>query len=163
MKMYAVLLIMLLAPGINRADTGTVVSVVDGNTLMVKVADEELKILLAGIDCPELDQAFGDEARKLVEKLLVGKEVQIDIVGKDRKGIRIATVTLLKNGNDPREELLRQGLAWVEEKNQHPPFVELQTWAREKHRGLWGDDAPTPPWVFRRQQTMTAPKSSSAP
>jgi micrococcal nuclease len=163
MRAMWIVWVAILMPFVSVAETGKVVSVIDGNTLVVEIAGESLQIMLAGIDCPELEQAYGEEARRLAEKLLHGKEVEVAVIGKDRKGNRLAEVKLVKNGVDPREELLRQGLAWVEEKNPHPPFADLEAKAREKLKGLWSEDTPTPPWVFRRQQTMSAPKSSSTP
>jgi micrococcal nuclease len=142
------------------AETGKVVSVMDGNTLIVKVDGEEIKILLEGIDCPELDQAFGMEAKKYLEKLVLGKEVRFVVIRKDRKGNRLAEVIIMKNGADPRVELLKQGLAWVVETTPIEEFVRLESSAKEKGKGLWSEHDPTPPWIFRRQQSMLTPKSS---
>ena len=139
---------------------GKVVSVIDGNTLEVVGDDNETyKILLHGIDCPELEQEYGAKAKKLLEKLVLEKEVQVTIQGKDRWGNRLGVI-LIEGEEDPRFELLKDGLAWTSEKN---PIEELETIkekAREKNRGLWSEDSPTPPWIFRRQQSMMQPKSS---
>ena len=140
--------------------TGKVVSVIDGNTIEVSANDSETyKILLHGIDCPELEQEYGEKAKKLLEKLVLEKNVQVSIQGKDRKGNRLGVI-MLNGKEDPRFELLKEGLAWTSEKN---PIEELETMkekAREKNKGLWKETNPTPPWIFRRQQTMMQPKSS---
>src|SRR6478736_5467353 len=65
----------------NEEISGKVVSVIDGNTLQViDDAKETYKILLHGIDCPELEQEYGAKAKKLLEKLVLEKEVQVKIV-----------------------------------------------------------------------------------
>jgi micrococcal nuclease len=140
--------------------TGRVVSVIDGNTLEVMGDDHEMyKILLHGIDCPELDQEFGITARKMLERLVLEKEVLVIIQGKDRLGNRLGIITV--NGkSDPRFELLNEGLAWTSEKNPIEELEGIKDKARENSKGLWQEQNPTPPWIFRRQQTMMQFKSS---
>ena len=144
----------------NEELTGKVITVIDGNTIEMVTADnEKYKILLHGIDSPELEQEYGDKAKRYLEKILLGKLVVVKIQGKDRYGIRLAVV-VIDGREDPRFELLEEGLAWTSEKN---PLSELETIkekAREKGRGLWKAESPTPPWIYRRQQTMMQPKSS---
>lgn len=139
---------------------GKVVSVIDGNTLEVIGEDNEIyKILLHGIDCPELEQEYGEKAKKALEKLVLEKKVLVKLQGRDRLGNRLGVI-MIDGEEDPRFELLKEGLAWTSEKN---PIEELETIkekAREKNRGLWREDSPTPPWIFRRQQSMMQPKSS---
>jgi micrococcal nuclease len=142
------------------AITGRVKAVIDGNTIMFQLVDEEeFKFALAGIDAPELNQPFGQDAKDHLEKLLLDKEVTITIVGKDRLGVRFG-VLLYGRNKDPRKELLEKGLAWTAEKNLDPTFAQLQQIAKSRAKGLWQEETPMPPWVFRRQQTMLAPKAS---
>jgi micrococcal nuclease len=140
--------------------TDRVVSVIDGNTLEVMGDDHEMyKILLHGIDCPELDQEFGITARKMLERLVLEKEVLVIIQGKDRLGNRLGVIT--GNGkSDPRFELLNEGLAWTSEKNPIEELEVIKDKARENSKGLWQEQNPTAPWIFRRQQTMMQFKSS---
>lgn len=144
----------------NAIITGKVVSVIDGNTIEVQTKEKEtFKILFHGIDCPEIDQDYGDKAKRFLEKLILEKNVSVQLQGKDRWGNQLAIV-LVDGELDPRFELLEQGLAWTAERN---PMVELESIrekAKEKGKGLWKDDSPTPPWTYRRQQTMLQPKSS---
>jgi len=114
-------------------------------------------IELANIDCPETQQPFGPEARHMLEKKLKGKKVEAFIEGKNRWGIRQAVV-IPKDEDDPRLKLLGEGLAWTSEKNVVPEFEALRVDAQTHGKGLWKDKDPTPPWVFRRQQTMLNPK-----
>jgi micrococcal nuclease len=140
--------------------TGKVVSVIDGNTIEVLTSENEtIKIILAGIDSPELTQEFGDQARKYLEKLVYQKQVTITFHGKDRKGNHLAVI-LVKRNIDPRVELLKEGLAWTAESDPLPELETHRLSAAEKGKGLWKEENPTPPWIYRRQQSMMQPKSS---
>lgn len=140
--------------------TGKVISVIDGNTIEILTNEKEtLRIMFHGIDCPELDQQFGDKAKRYLEKLILEKEVDVKIYGKDRWGNKLAVV-LVENKIDPRINLLKEGLAWTAERNPQEDLEELKQKAQEKGKGLWKEESPTPPWIYRRQQTMLQPKSS---
>jgi len=140
---------------------GKVVEIHDGNTIEILLVQENVsyKIQLAGIDCPEIEQPFGLEAKLLLEKNLIGEKVEVLVEGKNRWGIRQAVV-LPKSGEDPRLKLLAEGLAWTSEKDVIPEFESIRIDAKAHHKGLWKSEDPTPPWIFRRQQTMLIPKSS---
>jgi micrococcal nuclease len=143
----------------NDVVTARVISVIDGNTLEIRGEDNETrKVILAGIDSPELTQEFGEKAKKLLEKLALEKEVTVQITGKDRTGTSIGIVII--EDKDPRLELLKEGLAWTSEKNPLPDLETVRLKAQEKGKGLWKQDNPTPPWTYRREQTMLQPKSS---
>jgi micrococcal nuclease len=139
---------------------GIVVSVIDGNTIEVESPDaQKYKLLLVGIDCPELGQEYGEKAKTFLEKIILNKPVTITMQGKDRWGNQLAVVKI-KGTKDPRVELLKEGLAWTAEKNPDPNLDAYKMTAQEKGRGLWQLENPTPPWTYRRQQTMVQPKSS---
>jgi micrococcal nuclease len=138
---------------------GRVTSVIDGNTVEVMGADNETyKIMLLGIDSPELEQQYGDVAKQYLEKLVMDKEVRVQVTGKNRYGVRQAIVTV--GEIDPRTELLKEGLAWTSEINPISDLEGIKEKAKQKGKGLWKEEDPTPPWVFRRQQTRLQFKSS---
>jgi len=144
----------------NDVISAKVVSVINGNTLEVIGEDNETRVVkLAGIDTPELSQEYGDKARKFLTKLVLEKNVTIQITGKDRKGTNLAIVTD-ENQNDLRVELLKEGLAWTAERNPTPELEALRVRAQEKGKGLWKQDSPTAPWIYRRQQSMMEAKGS---
>lgn len=151
--------VVCLTAGAANSMVAKVVAVIDGNTIeVVNASNEKFKVMLAGIDCPELGQDFGDKAKACLEKLLLRKEVTITLQGKDRTGNHLGVIML--GDDDPRIKLLKEGLAWTSEKNPSPELEPYRTWAEQKGRGLWKLDNPTPPWTFRRQQSMAGPKSS---
>lgn len=140
--------------------TGKVTTVIDGNTVEVLGDDNEKhKVILTGIDCPELTQAFGENAKRHLEKMILNKKVVVKFKGKDTWGNRLAIV-LIKGETDPRIDLLKEGLAWTSERNPDPALENLRICAQEKGKGLWKEPTPTPPWTYRREQTMMEAKSS---
>lgn len=140
---------------------GKVVEVIDGNTLkVISTENESYRIVLLGIDCPELGQKYGDKAKKCLEKLALKKDVTVQLYGKDRWGNYIGVITTGEN-LDPRIQLLEEGLAWTSETDSQSDLESTRTVAREKGKGIWKEKHPTPPWEYRKQQSMTEPKQSS--
>ena len=120
---------------------------------------ETYKVLLNGIDSPEPGQNYAEQAKRLLGKLLLNKTVTITLRGKDRLGNRLGDIHI-DGASDPRNELIKEGLCWTSEKEPVAEFESLKEEARAKGKGLWSDENPTPPWTYRRQQTMTQQKSS---
>jgi endonuclease YncB( thermonuclease family) len=119
--------------------------------------NEIYTIALMGIECPGPGQSYGDHAIRFLEKRLLHRRVTAHIYGKDRSKNYLAVVTV--EGRDVRLELLKAGLAWTAEKN---PLRELEVHRLEAaagKKGLWSEENPTPPWIYRRQQSMAHPKS----
>jgi micrococcal nuclease len=160
---YPILFLIMFAAGSGflKANefTAKVVSVIDGNTVEIESSANGIqKIVFEGIDSPELEQEFGDEARIFLQNRITGKDVQVNIKGKDKFGNYRAIILI--DGDDVREMILKQGLAWTQEKNPDEILEGYCEWARRKGRGLWKNPEPIAPWVFRRQQSMLQPKSS---
>lgn len=162
MLKIASLIVALLLWNVGFAEqevSGKIVSVVDGNTFEL-VADngESYKIVLYGIDAPELGQEFGDQAQKFLQKIIIDKKAQVKIQGKDRWGNNVG-ILLMEGNVDPRTELLKAGLAWTTERNPIQEFESIKETARAKGKGLWKQQDPTPPWTYRRDQTMLEAKA----
>jgi micrococcal nuclease len=136
-----------------------VIAVIDGNTLQVSSNDDEsYLIILLGIDCPELMQDFGKDAKSFTESRLLHEQVVVHIYGKDRYKNYIG-VALTMDSTDVRVTLLEEGLAWTSERNPISDLEAIRTEAASEKRGLWIYGDPTPPWIYRRQNSMSAPKS----
>ena len=133
----------------------TVISVIDGDTITIKYLSKKKnkiqKIRLADIDAPELTQPFGKESKAYLEKLLLGKKVQLQIKGQDSYNRTIATV--LYNNRVINQELVYEGIAWwYQAFSSNSDFKELQQGARSNKRGLWASNNTTPPWEFRHSK-----------
>jgi endonuclease YncB( thermonuclease family) len=68
------------------------------------------RVILYGLDCPEIGQPFGDQARKFTDDHCFKKTLRLDEKGKDKRGRTIAVV-YLADGTNLNDELVRQGLA----------------------------------------------------
>lgn len=136
--------------------TGRVIKVVDGDTIQVLHDYTPVKIRLAGIDCPEKSQAFGNQAKNFAAEQCFGKQVTVNDRGHDRYGRTIGEV-ILPDGNDLNHKLVQNGLAWWY--RQYAPrdteLAQLEMQAREQQRGLWADRNPMPPWDFRKQERQS--------
>jgi endonuclease YncB( thermonuclease family) len=89
---------------------GKVVKVSDGDTIQVMQNGHALKIRLAGIDCPEKGQPFGQAAKRFVLDLVAQKAVTVQVETKDRFGRSVAEV-MLSDGRSLNRELVRAGYA----------------------------------------------------
>jgi len=123
--------------------------VVDGDTIVVRIAGTEDRVRYIGVDTPEtVDprkpvQAFGPEATALNKSLVQGQRVCLekDITDRDRYG-RLLRYVWLADGRLVNEELLLAGFATVVT---YPPdvkyvesrYLPAQRAAREAGRGLW--------------------------
>jgi endonuclease YncB( thermonuclease family) len=135
---------------------GTVRRVIDGDSLIVVLdglGEEEIR--LQGIDAPERDQPWGDEAADLLRERIQGRRVIVTHVGeRDRHGRLLADIAVpdVENLWDVGITLLRQGLAWQYGENDEDSWhAEVQVLAEKNRDGLWSDPKPIPPWEWRRR------------
>jgi len=145
----ALLLLALVASGAVAAGTieGTVVRVVDGDTIYVRLTDRVEKIRYIGVNTPEIhhpskgEEPGGREAAEVNRGLVGGRRVrlELDVQTRDRYGRLLAYVWV--GDTMVNAELVRLGYAQV---MTVPPnvryqdlFVKLQRQARDAHRGLW--------------------------
>ena len=145
--------------GIAQADTlsGRVVAVHDGDTITVlDINQTQYKIRLAGIDAPELGQAFGNPSKQNLSKWVYNRQVIVDWKKRDRYGRTVGVV--LVDGHDVNLEQIRAGLAWWYRqyaRDQSPAdrrlYEAAENDARTAKRGLWVDANPGPPWKWRRR------------
>jgi len=153
-QLSLLLLALLVAPAApGEAIEGTVVRVVDGDTIHVKLWERVEKVRYIGVNTPEThhptrgEEPGGREAAEMNRRLVAGQRVrlELDVRARDRHGRLLAYVwvgDLMVNA-----ELVRLGYAQV---MTVPPnvkhqelFVKLQREARDAGRGLWSSDART--------------------
>jgi len=56
----------------------TVTSITDGDTITVMLEGQEYKLRYIGMDCPELDQEYGQDARVANQLLVGGQQVRLE-------------------------------------------------------------------------------------
>lgn len=128
---------------------GNVVSVIDGDTLVVQDAAKKRHVVrLAEIDAPERKQAFFLESARSLASLCHRKSAQVEWSERDSRRRVVGYVTC--DGKEANVEQLRRGMAWGSPKATRPTssLYELEAYARLRRIGLWKDDNAVPPWEF---------------
>lgn len=71
---------LLVCLGHAHADTleGKTVGITDGDTITVLANNREIKIRVAGIDAPEMKQAFGQRSKEYLSDCAFGKSVSVE-------------------------------------------------------------------------------------
>jgi len=114
--------------------------VIDGDTIVLQSGEH---VRYIGIDTPEKDQPFYQQAKELNQKLIGTKEIRIefDVQKKDKYGRLLAYVYVEETFVNA--ELVKNGLAnlyTVPPNVKHTEyFLKLQTEAREKKLGIWSE------------------------
>ena len=130
---------------------GSVVRVIDGDTVELKVESLLQRIRLSEIDAPEINQFWGFESREALETKLLGKSVRVVVSDVDRYGRTIGTIFI---GEVSINELMvLEGHAWVyREYSDDQNLIDLENSARAGNKGLWTKENPLPPWQWRRER-----------
>lgn len=133
--------------------SGSVVSVLDGDTTQALHKTHPERVGLSGIDCPEKGQAFGTRAKQAASALVFGKDVTLQTHGQDRYRRTLADV-FLRDGTHVNHELVKDGWCWWYRK--YAPgdtaLEGLENEARAARKGLWADPQPVPPWEWRKSK-----------
>ena len=143
----------VLAPG--NAATGTVVSVIDGDSIEFRNHDgKKWEVRLYQIDAPEWRQRFGQEAASVLRNLCLDQRAEIVSRDIDSFGRTVANLTC--NGTNAQRHMVQNGYAWgyrigSDESNE---LIQLQDIARSERRGLWQDENPMEPERFRHPDNM---------
>lgn len=150
----AIFIVLVLAPCV-FARSATLVRVIDGDSLILKVNDTNVEVRLIGVDAPEYKQEWGQAATLFVQSYLRGKALCIAYGSKrlDRFGRTLGYVyadrTMLN------EELIKQGLALpypIPPNTKHKVrFARAAEAAKKARAGFWKQGGLTlTPRQFRR-------------
>lgn len=132
---------------------GKVIKIVDGDTYDVLTSDfKTIRIRMNGIDAPEKKQAFGEKSKDYLGSLCFGKTVKIVPISYDRNKRLIADSFTDRDLNLSRA-MLRAGYAWHFKKySKDKKMADDEDHARKIRAGLWVDNEPIAPWVFRSRR-----------
>lgn len=135
-------------------EVGTVLRVVDGDTLQVRVAGRAEKVRLIGVDTPEsVDprrpvQRFGKEAAEFTRRLASGRTVRLrgedGTPGRDKYN-RLLRYVFLPDGRLLNAEIIRLGYGHAYLRYPFSRMKEFRAYerqAREQGLGLWAGAAP---------------------
>ena len=133
--------------------TGRVVGITDGDTVTVLTAhNEQVKVRLYGIDCPEKKQAYGSKAKQFMSSLVFGCDVVVVPTGKDLYGRTIGKI--FHEGRDIGLAMIASGHAWWYRQyaKKETDYKKAQEKAQKQQLGLWADPKPIEPSKFRKMK-----------
>ncbi len=142
----------LAATSAQEVFSARVIKVVDGDSLELKHKGQKLQVRLWGIDSPEWQQEFSQQALAYTRSRIQGQVVEVQPRAWDKYGrlvaiVKVGEVTL-------NEDLLAKGLAWVHIYYCKAPICrewrQLEREARRARRGLWQRNDPIAPWQWKR-------------
>ena len=130
-----------------------VVGVSDGDTIKARCSTnsglQTISVRLAEIDAPEKGQAFAQRSKQHLARICFGLAAEIRPSAVDRYGRAVARVSC--SGADANAAMVNAGMAWAYTQYLHDPRIKaLETSARQRRVGLWADDEPIAPWVWRQ-------------
>ena len=142
------------AAGVVVGGPGRVVRIVD-TLVVLDGGEQQHKVRLAGIDCPERKQPWGQRAKQALSGYVFDRDVTVDWGKRDRYGLIVGKV--LDGERDVNLALVRDGTCWWYRKyadEQSPVdrglYEAAEDAARDQRRGLWVDPDPIPSWDWRR-------------
>ena len=149
----------MVTPDVLFSDPVGVVSVLDGDTLLVARGGSSFKVRLRGVDTPELylesdlpPEAYAEEARSLTLSL-VGLEIGLEYDEECTPSPaplcfdpfdRVLAYVRLASGEDLGERLIREGLARMMIFNDQPfdrldAYVDALGAAQEEGLAIWSN------------------------
>ena len=132
---------------------GKVIEVHSGDVITIVNLNRPVRVRLLGVDAPEMDQAFGDVAKKHLAYLVSDKSVLVEYAG--IAGDHSLNGRVLLDGADIGAQMIRDGAAWVDPSTRHrlsatdrEVYQQSEDAARSERRGLWQQENPLAPWEF---------------
>jgi len=137
-------------PALSWADfLARVVTVHEGDRLTIRHDGRNETIYIKDIDCPELKQAYGKQAKHAIAAYVGSRDVMVRALKRGRNGLGTAEI-LLQDGRNVGHELLKEGLAWARpEKGQDQSLEDMEQLAKAERKGLWSDSNPVAPWKWK--------------
>ena len=138
---------------------GKVIEVNSGDVLTVFNLNRPVRVKLLGVDAPEMNQAFGDVAKKHLADLVLDKSVLVEYSGIAADSSLAGRVLL--NNADIGAQMIRDGAAWFDTNNgnrlsvtDRDVYQQSEQAARNERRGLWQQENPVAPWEFVKAENF---------
>lgn len=141
-------------PNSQSIHSALVIKVKDGDSLILRYAQGiEKEVRLFGIDAPEYNQAFGQDAKHILENLTLKKTVLVQKHTTDRYQREVVLLIRVQDDLNINLAMLEQGAAWVYRQYQNEPsWARLEKRAKSQQQGLWAGARPVAPWEWRKSQ-----------
>src|ERR1044071_6319367 len=138
---------------------GKVIEVNSGDVITIFNLNRPVRVKLLGVAAPELNQAFGNVARKHLSDLVFDKGVLVNYSGIAADQSLTGRVSL--NDADIGAQMIRDGAAWVDLNNvdrlsatDREVYQQSEQAARNERRGLWQQTNPVAPWEFVKAESL---------
>lgn len=126
-----------------------VITVHEGDRLTIHHQGRKDMVYLRDVDCPELKQPYGKQAKHATAAYVANREVVVRDLKRDRQGRTTADI-LLQDGRQIAHELIKEGLAWVQPgRSDGQVLKDMEELARAERKGLWSEPNPIPPWKWK--------------
>jgi endonuclease YncB( thermonuclease family) len=132
----------------------------DGDCFRARKNGKEVYIRLAGVDCPETGQEYGQEALNYLRLKLEGQRVFFKFWGWDANRRAVGEVTVegprggTGNAKSVNTEIVKDGFAWWFWRFSVNRGDLKKAHMNAKHRGLglWRNPNAIPPWDWRNKE-----------
>ena len=138
---------------------GKVIDVSSGDVLTIANLKRPVRVKLIGVDAPEMDQPFGDVAKKHLSDLIYDQGVVVEYTGIAADGSLAGKVTF--RDADIGAQMIRDGVAWFDpnylsrlSEMDREIYQQAEQAARSERRGLWQAENPTAPWDFVKSRAV---------
>jgi endonuclease YncB( thermonuclease family) len=156
-------------PGGEKA---VVTFVEDGDTLKLKRGNgNEINCRIDTLDAPEnakewkgdKGQPFGDYAKRTLQNLIANKEITLIVTQEAAPGPKTKANNYGRSlckieieGENIDKQMIASGAAWLWRKfgkyeQNDPVLMGIEDDAREGEVGVWEDDNPEAPWLYRKR------------
>lgn len=132
--------------------TAKVVGIKDGDTVVVLDSlNNQTTLRLAEVDCPEKSQPFGTKAKQFTSDQIYLKTIKYIVTDTDRYGRSIAMIYYDTNNKYLSAEIIKAGMGWHYKRySTSKELAMFEDNAKKNKLGLWIDENPIEPHLFRK-------------
>lgn len=151
---FLAFILIFLSENINSEEfVGVVTKVIDGDSVVIRHENILKKIRLSYIDAPEASQDHGEDSKFFLKNIVLDKTVLVDTKRKDKYGRHLSDLYIHSNIESiyVNAKMIKSGNAWVYKRYRSNTYlINLENHARSNKIGIWKNDNPMEPWVYRK-------------
>ncbi len=167
---FFILSLSLFSPLYCLANSNTyryqVIAVLDGDTLIASDGNVKFRVRIVAMDAPEKGQPYAEAAKVRLQQLVLGKNIEIQPVGKGYDLYARVLGHVLVDGINVAGSLVAEGLAHYyrptckdypadRKKYNYDPtlYLKAEEEAKTQSKGLWSQSKVTLPCRFRHSES----------
>ena len=151
---FLAFILIFLSENINSEEyIGVVTKIIDGDSVVIRHGNIFKKIRLSYIDAPEVSQDHGEDSKLFLKNIVLDKTVLVDTKRKDKYGRHLSDLYIHSNIESiyVNAKMIKSGNAWVYKRYRSNTYlINLENHARSNKIGIWKNDNPVEPWVYRK-------------